>query len=152
MSQSNTPSDLETQALSILWSLGPSTVTTVIESFPDGRERAYTTILSVMQSLEKKKLVKPSRNGRANVYAATKSRAAVMKPILRDLVDHAFNGSVGDTVSEILSAGALTPEEKAALGRELTAHKAMAKRKQQRKRPPPRGSLLKRQPKKLLKK
>ena len=152
MSQSNTPSDLETQALSILWSLGPSTVTTVIESFPDGRERAYTTILSVMQSLEKKKLVKPSRNGRANVYAATKSRAAVMKPILRDLVDHAFNGSVGDTVSEILSAGALTPEEKAALGRELTAHKAMAKKKTAKKKAAPARKPAKKAAKKVAKK
>ena len=129
MSKTNTPSDLELQALSILWSEGPSTVNTVIDLFPDGRERAYTTILSVMQSLEKKKLVKSTRNGRANVYAATKSRDTIMIPHMRSLIAHAFNGSVGDAASSILSAGALTPEEKDALGRELKAHKAMAKKK-----------------------
>ncbi len=134
MSKIIAPSALELQALSILWSNGPSTVNTVIELFPDGKDRAYTTILSVMQSLEKKKLVKSARSGRANVYSATKSRDTVMLPLLRDLVNHAFNGSVGDTASAILSTGSLTPEEKTALGRELTAHKAMAKKKTAKKK------------------
>ena len=134
MSPTTAPSDLEIQALSVLWSEGPSTVSTVIELFPDGKERAYTTILSVLQSLEKKKLVKSSRDGRANTYAATKSCAAVMQPLMRQLVQNAFAGSVGDAASIILSTGNLTPEEKTALGRELTAHKAMAKKKTARKK------------------
>lgn len=129
MSQTIAPSDLEIQALSVLWSQGPSTVNTVIELFPDGKDRAYTTILSVLQSLEKKKLVKSSRDGRANIYSATKGCSAVMLPLMRELVQNAFAGSVGDAVSIILSTGALTQEEKTALGRELTAHKAMAKKK-----------------------
>jgi predicted transcriptional regulator len=134
MSKNTAPSDLEVQALSVLWSNGPSTVTTIIELFPDGKERAYTTILSVMQSLEKKKLVKSSRSGRANTYAATKEQVAVMAPLVRELVQNAFSGSVGDAASLILSTGTLTPEEKSALGRELTAHKAMAKKKTARKK------------------
>ena len=128
------PSDLEIQALSVLWTEGPSTVTTVIENFPDGKDRAYTTILSVLQSLEKKKLVKSTRSGRANTYSATKNCRAVMTPLMRDLVQNAYTGSVGEAVSIILSTGALTPEEKTALGRELTAHKAMAKKKTAKKK------------------
>ena len=134
MSKNTTPSDLEIQALSVLWSNGPSTVNTIIELFPDGKDRAYTTILSVMQSLERKKLVKSSRNGRANTYAATKGQSAVMAPLMRELVLNAFSGSVGDAARAILSTGTLTPEEKTALGRELTAHKAMAKKKTARKK------------------
>lgn len=134
MNKANTPSDLETQALSVLWNNGPSTVSTIIELFPDGKDRAYTTILSVMQSLEKKKLVKSSRSGRANTYAATKDQAAIMAPQMRELIQNAFAGSVGDAARAILSAGNLTPEEKTALGRELTAHKAMAKKKTAKKK------------------
>lgn len=137
MSHSIAPSDLEIQALSVLWSNGPSTVSTIIELFPDGKERAYTTILSVMQSLERKKLVKSTRSGRANTYAATKEQSVVMAPLLRDLVNNAFAGSVGDAARAILLTGALTPEEKNALGRELTAHKAMAKKKTAKKKTAP---------------
>ncbi|GHC51764.1 BlaI/MecI/CopY family transcriptional regulator [Roseibacillus persicicus] len=129
MSRSTAPSELELQALSVLWSNGPSTVNTVIELFPDGKERAYTTILSVLQSLEKKNLVTSTRDGRANTYSAAKEQSVVMRPIVQELVQNAFAGSIGDAARSILSAGSLTPEEKEALGRELTAHKAMAKKK-----------------------
>ncbi|MCH2064232.1 MAG: BlaI/MecI/CopY family transcriptional regulator, partial [Roseibacillus sp.] len=54
------PSALELQALSVLYSVGPSTVAVVLENIPDGKVRAYTTILSVMQSLERKGLAKPA--------------------------------------------------------------------------------------------
>ena len=134
MSNPSTPTDLELQALSVLWSYGPSTVSRINELFPDGKDRAYTTILSVMQSLERKKLVKSARNGRANTYAATQSQDTIMNPILRELVQHAFAGSVGDAARALLSAGTLTPDEKTALGQELTAHKAMAKKKTAKKK------------------
>lgn len=137
MNQSIAPSDLEVQALSVLWSQGPSTVSEIIEMFPDGKDRAYTTILSVLQSLEKKKLVKSTRSGRANTYSATKDQSSVMAPLMRELVNHAFAGSVGDAARSILSTGPLTLEEKAALGRELTAHKAMAKKKTAKKKAAP---------------
>ena len=153
MKQPIPPSDLEVQALSVLWSCGPSTVGEVIEMFPDGKERAYTTILSVMQSLERKNLVKSSRSGRANTYSAIQDQASVMAPLLRELVNHAFAGSVGDAARSILSAGTLTPEEKTALGRELTAHKAMAKKKTAKKKAAPvRKKVAKKAAKKAVKK
>lgn len=137
MKKSPTPSNLELQALSVLWDVGPSTVSEVIELFPDNRERAYTTILSVMQSLEKKNLVTSSRDGRANTYSAVQPQSKVMQPIMAELVKHAFSGSVGAAASSILSAGNLTPEEKAALGRELKVHKTMAKKKTTKKKAAP---------------
>ena len=45
------PSNLELQALSVLWHEGPSTVAAVHETLPDRKDRAYTTVLSVMQVL-----------------------------------------------------------------------------------------------------
>lgn len=134
MSNNKTPSDLEIQALSVLWINGPSTVSTVIDLFPDDKERAYTTILSVMQNLERKKLVKSQRSGRANTYAATQDQTTVMTPLVRELVRDAFAGSIGDAALILLSTGSLTPEEKDALGRELIKHKAMAKKKTARKK------------------
>lgn len=154
MSHPQTPTNLETQALSVLWTVGPSTVSEINELFPDGRERAYTTILSVMQSLESKNLVKSSRSGRANTYSAIQSKTKVMQPILSDLVEQAFSGSIGDAVSAILTTGRLTPEEKDALKRELITHKAMAKKKtaKKKKKAAPKKTVAKKATKKTAKK
>ena len=51
------PSGVELQVLAVLWDKGPSSVRAVLEAMPDGKDRAYTTVLSVMQVLEKKGLV-----------------------------------------------------------------------------------------------
>ena len=134
MPSTTLPSDLELQALSVLYGEGPSTVAVVLENLPDGKERAYTTILSVMQSLERKGLVKATREGRAYIYKPTKSQASIVSPLAKDFVLNAFGGSVGHAILHLLSNGTLTPEEKNAVERELNKHKAMAAKKKTTKR------------------
>ena len=56
------PSDLEMQVLSVLWERGPSTAREVLEAMPDGKKRAYTSVLSVMQVMEKKGLLPGLKN------------------------------------------------------------------------------------------
>jgi len=130
------PSDLELQALSVLYSEGPTTVATVLGAMPDGKERAYTTILSVMQSLERKGLVKAQRDGRAYVYRPIKSQESIVAPLAKDFVQNAFGGSIGSAILLLLSSGVLTPEEKLAVQSELTKHKAMAAKKKTKKKAP----------------
>ena len=129
MPQPARPSDLELQALSVLYALGPSTVLIVLENIPDGKDRAYTTILSVMQSLERKGLAKPAKEGRAYIYKPTKSQESIVSPLAKDFVLNAFGGSLGRAILHLLSTGALTPEEKTAVGRKLNNHRAMAAKK-----------------------
>ena len=62
-----TPTNLELQALSVLWALGEATVREVWESFPDGKERAYTTILTILQNLERKGLARKKIRNRARL-------------------------------------------------------------------------------------
>ena len=68
------PSELELQVLGVLWDRGPSPVRAVLEAMPDGKDRAYTTILSVMQVMEKKGLVRHTQQGPAHIYHATAAR------------------------------------------------------------------------------
>jgi predicted transcriptional regulator len=123
------PSNLELQALSVLWHEGPSTVNVVHGALPDGRERAYTTVLSVMQSLERKKLVKRIRSGRAHTYAPAFSQDVIVRRATDDFITNAFGGRLGEAVLATLSAGTLTPEEKTNIERELQRHKTMAAKK-----------------------
>jgi BlaI family penicillinase repressor len=87
------PSKLETQVLSVLWQRGPATVRDVLDAMPDGKTRAYTTILTVMQVMEKKGLVSHTVQGNTHIYAAAISRDQVAGPLLKELVRHLFGGS-----------------------------------------------------------
>jgi predicted transcriptional regulator len=129
MARPTHPSNLELQALSVLWHDGPSTVASVHETLPDRKDRAYTTVLSVMQSLERKSLVKRARVGRAHVYAASYSQEVIVQRATHDFLTNAFGGRLGEALLAILSAGTLTPEEKTNIERELQRHKTMAAKK-----------------------
>ncbi len=48
------PSELESQVLAVLWERGPSVVCDVQEALPDGKQRAYTTVPTTLQIMEKK--------------------------------------------------------------------------------------------------
>ena len=74
------PSELELQVLAVLWREGALTAREVSACMPDGKARAYTTVLSVLQVMEKKGLVKHRPDGRAAAHQelvdALTSRAA----------------------------------------------------------------------------
>jgi predicted transcriptional regulator len=134
MTPDSLPSPLELQALSVLWRQGPSTVPTIHASLLDGRERAYTTILSVMQSLERKGLVTRAATGRAHTYTPAHRKEVILRPLIEDFVLSAFGGSLGEAISSLLSTGNLTPEEKTKIESELQRHKAMAAKKTAKKK------------------
>jgi len=104
-------------------------VATVLEALPDKKDRAYTTVLTVMQSLERKNLVKRVLVGRAHVYAAACSQEVIVQRATHDFLTNAFGGRLGEALLAILSAGTLTPEEKTNIQRELQRHKTMAAKK-----------------------
>ena len=105
------PSELELQVLAVLWDKGPSSVRAVLEAMPDGKDRAYTTILSVMQGLEKKGLVGHTQQGQANVYHALKPRGQVLRPMMKDLLRNVFGGSPARAVQCLLDGAALGDDE-----------------------------------------
>ncbi len=129
MASTSPPSKLELQALSVLWHEGPSTVSELLGLMPDGKDRAYTTVLSMMQSLERKNLVKRKKSGRAHVYETAQTKEDIVNQATTDFLTNAFGGRLGEAILTLLSAGTLTPEEKTNIERELKRHKAMAAKK-----------------------
>jgi BlaI family penicillinase repressor len=115
----NAPSNLELQALAVLWQLGPATVREVREDLPDGRERAYTTVLTVLQNLQRKGLVRLARTSRhlpsatrAHLYMAARSRREILRPLLRGLITNVFRGSPAGLIEHVLTEVGLTRAEK----------------------------------------
>ena len=111
--KTNQPSEFELQILGILWEYGPMTVRQVMEHLNDGKERAYTSVLSVMQVMQKKGQLKTlrKRDGLANVYDAKLKRENVMTPMLKGLADRVFGGRATDVVQHLLGTEPVDPEE-----------------------------------------
>src|SRR4051794_16235199 len=77
-----------------IWGLGPLTVQQVRDRIDPRAELAYTTILSVMQKLEKQGWLRhrAAPGGRAYLYSAVKSREQAGAGVLRGIVERVFGG------------------------------------------------------------
>lgn len=105
------PSDLELQILSLLWQHGPMTVRQVLDALPDKRSRAYTTVLSTMQVMEKKSFLTHTQEGTAHLYAPKLSRTKVLGEHMRKIVSHVFGGSRAAAIQQLLSDTPLSESE-----------------------------------------
>jgi BlaI family transcriptional regulator, penicillinase repressor len=109
--KTNQPSDLELQLLSVLWENGPSTVREILSRLPDGKIRAYTTVLSVMQNLEKKGLVNRTLRGTAHVYQPTETQKTTLRPLLQGLLQNVFQGKVSSVMQHLLEDSNVSEDE-----------------------------------------
>lgn len=116
------PSDMEMQVLSVLWDSGPLTARDVLERLPDRKDRAYTTVLSIMQVMEKKGLLTHSMEGRANVYKPAVTRKQVMKPFVRSLVQNVFGGSPARALQHLLEDETVDADQLAAIRELIDKH------------------------------
>lgn len=113
------PSELELQVLAVLWRQGPATAREVLEALPDGKRRAYTTVLSVLQVMEKKGLLSHSTRGAANVYKPKVNRRQVLGPLLRSLVRNVFGGSPSEAMMHLLQETEVSADEMAEMRKML---------------------------------
>jgi BlaI family penicillinase repressor len=99
----------ELEIMSVLWKLGSGTVTDVRDALPD--DLAYTTVLSLIRTMEEKKLVRHSAEGRAHRYFPLVTEAAVRRSALRRLVDTVFQGSPELILSQLVSDRKLSKDD-----------------------------------------
>jgi predicted transcriptional regulator len=91
----------ELDVMEALWNLGSGTVAEVRARLPD--QLAYTTVLTVLRTLERKGYVGHTGEGRAHRYRPLVKRAAAGKSALRRLVDTMFQGSAQLLLAELVS-------------------------------------------------
>lgn len=128
MASPTLPSNTELHALSVLWYEGPSTVNTVLANLSDGRDRAYTTVLSMMQNLARKGWVTQVKDGRSNLYKAVGSKSAIVRERTERFVCDTFGNRLDEAVLAILEFKSLTAEEKSKIQEALDSHKTVAAR------------------------
>jgi predicted transcriptional regulator len=101
--------DRELDVMSVLWDLGSATVAEVRERLSD--ELAYTTVLTVLRTLEQKGHVGHTGEGRAHRYHPLVKRAAAGRSALRRLVEKVFDGSPELLMTQLVSDKNLSDEE-----------------------------------------
>jgi predicted transcriptional regulator len=101
--------------MDVVWDEGDVTVRTVQDKLKPQRELAYTSVLTMMQVLERKGFVASKRVGRANVYHANVSRARFGLRGAVDIVNSFFAGSVPAMLSHFAETDRLSEEDIAKL-------------------------------------
>lgn len=116
--------ELERAVMDVLWDLSPGrtdglTVREVVDALA-GRELAYTTVLTVLDRLAGKGMVRREREGRAWRYQAAASREAHIAQLMLDALDLGgsrdaalvrFARSVTGTEAEVLRAALIASGE-----------------------------------------
>src|SRR3974377_1631615 len=92
------PPPLELLCLKAIWAQGESRVKTVHEVIVQSRPLAYTTILTTMDRLARKGILKRRKLGKAFLYEAKASREELRRAAVRELLDGYFDGSEGDLI------------------------------------------------------
>jgi predicted transcriptional regulator len=100
--------DRQFAILQLLWEHGPLTVRQVMEHLPGGQRQPYTTVLGMLQTMEKAGLVAHEAEGTTYRYRASVSRQAALGRLLRDFVARFFRGSAEELVLGLVDADELT--------------------------------------------
>jgi predicted transcriptional regulator len=120
------PTERELEALKILWQRGEATVREVCDALnARGANLAYTTVLSLLQVMEQKRLVSHRRDGKAYAYAPRIERSKTFRDLAGGFLDRVFDGAVDQYLVHALESKKL----KAGELDELEAMIAEAKKK-----------------------
>jgi predicted transcriptional regulator len=99
------PTGRELEALKVLWERGRATVREVYEALrPGDGELAYTTVLSLMQTMERKGLVAHEAAGKAYVYRAVAREDGVFRSLARGFLDRVFDGALDQYVARAIES------------------------------------------------
>jgi len=110
--------DRELDVMAVLWELGRATVADVRKRLPD--RLAYTTVLTVLRTLEEKGHVTHEEGpGRAYLYVPLVEREAAGASALGRLVDRVFAGSPELLLTQLVSERDLSDDELARMRRLL---------------------------------
>lgn len=86
------PPPLELECLRVLWDLGSGSVHDVRAGLEGKRPLAYTTVMTLLERLEKKGAAVRHKSGRAFVYAPAVDRETLRREAVRELVNTYFGG------------------------------------------------------------
>ncbi len=112
--------ELESEVMEEVWRQGESSVRAVLEALNarQPKQRAYTTVMTIMQRLDRKGLLQRRRDGRTDIYAPRLSREDYLRARAEAEID-AVVEQYGEAafVHFVRQMDALDPEQRQKLSR-----------------------------------
>lgn len=108
------PTELELLILQVLWEESPLPVGDVQERIAKGRAKrdlTYSTVITVLNVMVRKKYLKREKQGKAFLYTPLVTEERVSQNMLGDIVDRVFDGSASSVMMNLLEKGDMDPEE-----------------------------------------
>src|SRR6185436_3332194 len=106
------PSERELQALKVLWHLGSATVRDICDAFSlRGDELAYTTVLSLLQTMEQKGLVGHESRGKVYAYYAKVERGRTFRSLAKGFLESVFDGAMDEYLVHALESRTVSADE-----------------------------------------
>ncbi len=99
----------ELDVMSVVWELGSATVGEVLERL--GENLAYTTVLTVLRTLETKGAVRHEKDGKAYRYYALVESGHVGDRAIDRLLDKVYQGSREMLIARLVEDEGLSPRE-----------------------------------------
>lgn len=105
------PTQLELEILKILWDRGASTVREVRDALEETRDLAYTSVMTIMSIMHKKRYVQRRKKGNSYVYRPALKRDTATSTMVGDLVDRLFEGSATAAMLHLLETSDVDEKE-----------------------------------------
>jgi BlaI family penicillinase repressor len=105
------PTPAELEVLQVLWARGPSTVREVMTVLNEARPRAYTSVMSLMNVMADKGLLRTKPKGRAFLYTTKVARDKIQSRMVSELIGRVFDGSTSSLVLHLLEQSKADPQE-----------------------------------------
>jgi BlaI family penicillinase repressor len=119
--------DRELDVMAVLWRRGSGTVTEVREGLDD--DLAYTTVLTILRTLEEKGFITHLTEGRTHRYLPAVTQDLAGKSALARLLDKVFAGSSEMLLAQLVNGRDLDAEELRRLRKLLDTRLAQTKRR-----------------------
>jgi predicted transcriptional regulator len=107
----------ELAIMKVVWRLGDVSVREVYETLRERRPVAYTTVMTMMNTVEAKGYLKKSLDGRAYRYRPAVPESRVVTAMVREFVERVFDGSAGPLLAHLMSETSLSEKERKELRR-----------------------------------
>ena len=113
------PTPAELEVLKVLWEQGPATVRDVMDVLNQGRPRAYTSVMSLLNVMTDKGLLARKPLGRAFTYSAKAPREKTLGGLVDDMLGRVFEGSASALVARLLDQSSPSAAELAEIRRTI---------------------------------
>jgi BlaI family penicillinase repressor len=107
----------ELAIMKVVWQQKDASVREVYETLRARRSVAYTTVMTMMNTLEAKGYLKKALDGRAYRYRAAIPERRVVTAMVREFVERVFDGSSAPLLAHLVSSTDLTDREREELRR-----------------------------------